>query len=140
MLTEDTTPVEPPKTPEEGYHLTEDLADQAISYLRTHKSPYPDKPLFVYFVLAPPMRRITCRRNGSASTAASSPPAGTGSGRSSSPGKKELGIIPTDADLPGGPGGCRFRGFPGWMPVNSVAAARVNGQCPQRVSARTTER
>ena len=28
-LYDGTTPVEPPATPEEGYHLTEDLADQA---------------------------------------------------------------------------------------------------------------
>jgi arylsulfatase len=48
-LTEGTTPVEPPGTPEEGYHLTEDLADRAIDYLRTQHSLVPDKPFFVYF-------------------------------------------------------------------------------------------
>jgi arylsulfatase A-like enzyme len=32
-LYEGTTPVEPPKTPEEGYHLTEDLADKAITWI-----------------------------------------------------------------------------------------------------------
>jgi arylsulfatase A-like enzyme len=48
-LTENTTPVEPPKTPEQGYHLTEDLADHAITYLRTQRSLYPDKPFFIYF-------------------------------------------------------------------------------------------
>jgi arylsulfatase len=48
-LYEGTTPVEPPKTPEEGYHLTEDLADHAISWMRTQKSLAPDKPFFVYF-------------------------------------------------------------------------------------------
>lgn len=48
-LYEGTTPVEPPKTPEEGYHLTEDLADHAISWIRTQKSMAPDKPFFVYF-------------------------------------------------------------------------------------------
>ena len=44
-----TTPVEPPKTPEEGYHLTEDLADHAISWVRQQKALMPDKPFFVYF-------------------------------------------------------------------------------------------
>ena len=48
-LTEGTTPVEPPSTPEEGYHLTEDLADRAIDYLRTQHSLVPDKPFFMYF-------------------------------------------------------------------------------------------
>ena len=42
-------PVEPEKTPEEGYHLTEDLADRAIDWVRTQKSLAPDKPFFVYF-------------------------------------------------------------------------------------------
>jgi len=48
-LYEGTTPVEPPATPEEGYHLTEDLADRAINYMRQQKALMPDKPFFVYF-------------------------------------------------------------------------------------------
>jgi arylsulfatase A-like enzyme len=48
-LYEGTTAVEPPKTPEEGYHLTEDLADRAIAWMRQQKSLTPDKPFFVYF-------------------------------------------------------------------------------------------
>jgi arylsulfatase A-like enzyme len=48
-LYEGTNPVEPPKTPEEGYHLTEDLADHAIDWVRTQKALMPDKPFFVYF-------------------------------------------------------------------------------------------
>jgi arylsulfatase len=44
-----TTPVDPPRTPEEGYHLTEDLADHAITWIRTQKSMAPDRPFFVYF-------------------------------------------------------------------------------------------
>ena len=48
-LYEGLTPVEPPKTPEEGYHLTEDLADHAISWVRQQKALMPDKPFFMYF-------------------------------------------------------------------------------------------
>lgn len=48
-LYEGTTPVEPPATPEEGYHLTEDLADHAISWVRQQKALMPDKPFFMYF-------------------------------------------------------------------------------------------
>ena len=48
-LYEGTTPVEPPRTAEEGYHLTEDLADRAISWIRTQKALMPDKPFFAYF-------------------------------------------------------------------------------------------
>jgi arylsulfatase len=43
------TPVEPPKTPEEGYHFTEDLADRAITWVGQQKSLMPDKPFFMYF-------------------------------------------------------------------------------------------
>ena len=48
-LYDGTTPVEPPKTPEEGYHLTEDLADKAIGWMRTQKALASDKPFFMYF-------------------------------------------------------------------------------------------
>jgi arylsulfatase A-like enzyme len=48
-LYEGTSPVEPPKTPEEGYHLTEDLADHAIGWVRSQKALMPDKPFFMYF-------------------------------------------------------------------------------------------
>jgi arylsulfatase A-like enzyme len=41
--------VEPPKTPEEGYHLTEDLVDKAISFIADAKQVAPDKPFFMYF-------------------------------------------------------------------------------------------
>ena len=48
-LYEGTTPIEPPKTPAEGYHLTEDLADKAINWVRQQKALLPDKPFFMYF-------------------------------------------------------------------------------------------
>jgi arylsulfatase A-like enzyme len=48
-LYDGTTPVEPPATPEEGYHLTEDLADRACSWVRQQKALMPDKPFFMYF-------------------------------------------------------------------------------------------
>ena len=48
-LYEGQTPVEPPATPEEGYHLTEDLADHAVNWIRQQKALMPDKPFFVYF-------------------------------------------------------------------------------------------
>jgi arylsulfatase len=48
-LYEGTTPVEPPRLPEEGYTLTEDLADRAITWVRQQKALTPDKPFFMYF-------------------------------------------------------------------------------------------
>jgi arylsulfatase A-like enzyme len=46
---EGTTPVEPDKTPEEGYHFTEDMSNKAIKWVRQQKALMPDKPFFVYF-------------------------------------------------------------------------------------------
>jgi arylsulfatase A-like enzyme len=48
-LYDGTTPIQAERTAEEGYHLTEDLADKAIGYIRQQKSIAPDKPFFVYF-------------------------------------------------------------------------------------------
>jgi len=48
-LYENTNPIEPPRTPEEGYHLTEDMADQAIKFIRTNRALTPDRPFFIYF-------------------------------------------------------------------------------------------
>jgi len=50
-LFEGTHPVEPEKTPEEGYHFTEDMTDKAINWVRQQKALLPDKPFFVYFSL-----------------------------------------------------------------------------------------
>jgi arylsulfatase len=48
-LFEGTTPIEPPKSPEDGYTLTEDLANRAITWVRQQKALTPDKPFFMYF-------------------------------------------------------------------------------------------
>jgi arylsulfatase A-like enzyme len=46
---EGTTPVEPPKTAEEGYHFTEDMTDKAIAWVQQQKALMADKPFFMYF-------------------------------------------------------------------------------------------
>ncbi len=48
-LYEGTTPVEPKKTPEEGYHFMEDMTDKAMAWIVQQKALAPDKPFFVYF-------------------------------------------------------------------------------------------
>jgi arylsulfatase A-like enzyme len=48
-LVRNTTVVRPPKTAEEGYHLSEDLADDAIRWLRNHKAFRADAPFFMYW-------------------------------------------------------------------------------------------
>jgi arylsulfatase A-like enzyme len=48
-LYEGTTPVENKKTPEEGYHLVDDMTDKAIKWFSQQKALAPDKPFFMYF-------------------------------------------------------------------------------------------
>ena len=47
-LTYDNHHVEPPKTVEEGYHLSEDLVDHAIRFVHDATSIRPDRPFFMY--------------------------------------------------------------------------------------------
>lgn len=47
MLYENTVAVDYPKT--KDYHLTEDLADHAITFMRQQRMSHPDKPFMIYF-------------------------------------------------------------------------------------------
>src|ERR1700722_17767436 len=48
-LVYDTHPVDQPKTPEQGYHLTEDITDKALEFINDSKAIAPDKPFFLYY-------------------------------------------------------------------------------------------
>jgi len=48
-LVYDNHQVEPPKSPEEGYHITEDLVDKAVQFIADAKQVAPNKPFFMYF-------------------------------------------------------------------------------------------
>ncbi|GAA0531893.1 arylsulfatase [Saccharopolyspora subtropica] len=99
LLFDGTKPVEPTRRPEDGYHLSEDLVDHAIDWVRDQRSLKPDHPFFVYLPFGathapyhvPPeyreryrgkfdhgwdaQREITLRR------------------------QKEIGVVPPDAEL-----------------------------------------
>ena len=47
-LVYDNHQVEPPKKPEEGYHLSEDLVDKAVSFIADSKQADPDKPFYLH--------------------------------------------------------------------------------------------
>jgi arylsulfatase A-like enzyme len=47
-LVYDNHPVEQPRTPREGYHLSKDLVDQSIQFIRDAKQIAPGKPFFMY--------------------------------------------------------------------------------------------
>ena len=46
--------IEPPLAPEDGYHLTEDLASQAIRLVQDQQQGAPDKPFFLHLATAAP--------------------------------------------------------------------------------------
>ncbi len=48
-LVVDNHSIDPPRTPDDGYHVTEDLADNAITMILDQKQTAPDKPFFMYF-------------------------------------------------------------------------------------------
>jgi arylsulfatase A-like enzyme len=48
-LVYDNHPVEQPKTPEEGYHFTDDITDKAIEFIKDAKVLAPEKPFFLYY-------------------------------------------------------------------------------------------
>jgi arylsulfatase A-like enzyme len=48
-LVQDNQPTEPPRTPEEGYHLTEDLTDHAIRYMADLRGGSPTTPFLLWF-------------------------------------------------------------------------------------------
>ena len=48
-LVYDNHPVDQPKSPAQGYHLTEDITDKAIEFISDAKAVAPDKPFFLYY-------------------------------------------------------------------------------------------
>jgi arylsulfatase A-like enzyme len=47
-LVYDNHQVEPPKKPEEGYHLSEDLVDKAVSFIADTKQADPERPFYLH--------------------------------------------------------------------------------------------
>jgi arylsulfatase A-like enzyme len=48
-LVYDNHTVDQPKMPEDGYHLTDDITDKALEFIRDAKVLAPDKPFFLYY-------------------------------------------------------------------------------------------
>ena len=94
-LVYDNHPVQPPRSPEEGYHLTEDLTDKALEFIQDAQAVAPDKPFFLYYCPGRATLRITRRRSGSRSTAASSTWATRRTGNRCSSGRSRWGSSPT---------------------------------------------
>src|SRR5262249_57302751 len=48
-LSKDSLRVEQQRSPEQGYHFTEDITDKTIEFIRDAKAIAPDKPFFLYY-------------------------------------------------------------------------------------------
>ncbi len=48
-LVYDNHTIDQPRPPEEGYHLTEDITDRALEFIRDAKAIAPEKPFFLYY-------------------------------------------------------------------------------------------
>ena len=99
-LTLDNSPTRQPKSPEEGYHLSEDLADQAIKMVLDAHVNAPEKPFFMYYATGCRARPAPHPQGvGGQATRASSTAAGTRTARPSSRNQKRIGLLPADAQL-----------------------------------------
>jgi len=98
-LYDGTTPVEPPATAEQGYHLTEDLTDRAIGWVRQQKALMPNKPFFVYFAPGATHAPHHVPKEWADKYAGQFDAGWDALREQTFARQKELGVIPPDADL-----------------------------------------
>jgi arylsulfatase A-like enzyme len=98
-LYDDTVAVEPDSSPEEGYHLTEDLADRAIGWVREQKALMPDKPFFMYFAPGATHAPHHCPEEWSAKYKGRFDAGWDALREETLARQKELGVVPQDAVL-----------------------------------------
>jgi len=96
---QDMVPVEPDRTPEEGYHFTEDMTDRAIDWVRQQKALMADKPFFVYFALGATHAPHHVRPEWSAKYKGRFDRGWDQVREETFARQKELGVIPQDAEL-----------------------------------------
>jgi arylsulfatase len=99
-LVYDNHPVDQPKSPEEGYHLTEDLTDKALEFIKDAKTIAPEKPFFLYYAPG------ACHAPHHVANEWSTPYKGRfdmgyeAIREQTLARQKELGIVPTNTELP----------------------------------------
>ena len=91
-LVHDNHQIDPPRTPEEGYHLTEDLADHAIGYLTDLRAVVADRAVLpLLHAGRVPRAAPGARARTATGTRARSTTAGTRGARRSSPASRRVG-------------------------------------------------
>ena len=98
-LVRDHTPVDPPFGPDEGYHLSGDLADEAIRSSPTCTPRPPDCPSSSTWPSGPVTRRTRRHRPTSRRTAGGSTTGGTRSGGRVLARQVEMGLFPVGTEL-----------------------------------------
>ncbi len=106
---EGTNPIEPPSTPEEGYHFTEDMAEKATKWIRQQKALMPDKPFFVYWAPGATHAPHHVRPEWSDKYKGKFSQGWDKLREQTLARQKELGAVPQDAELTG-----RSEGIPAW--------------------------
>jgi arylsulfatase len=106
---ENTSPVEPWGTPEQGYHFMADMTDKAIDWTKQQKSLAPDKPFFTYFAPGATHAPHHVPEAWSAKYAGAFDQGWDAVREETFARQKELGVIPADAVLT-----TRSPGIPGW--------------------------
>lgn len=98
-LVHDNHQVEPPRSPEEGYHLTEDLTDHAISFIADAKQVAPDKPFYLHFCPGATHAPHHVAREWADRYAGRFDEGWDAYRRETFARQKELGVVPADAEL-----------------------------------------
>ena len=106
---QDTVPVEPDRTPEEGYHFTEDMTDHAIDWIHQQKALMGDKPFFVYYAPGATHAPHHVPKEWSDKYKGKFDDGWDALRERTFARQKELGVVPSDAELTVRPGE-----IPGW--------------------------
>ena len=106
---QDTVPVEPDRTPQEGYHFTEDMTDHAIEWVRQQKVLMPDKPFFMYWAPGATHAPHHVPEEWSAKYKGAFDDGWDAQRERTFARQKEIGVIPEDAELTARPDQ-----IPGW--------------------------
>jgi arylsulfatase len=116
QLYADTTPVEPDRMPEDGYHLTEDLVDHTVDWLQAQRAATPDRPFFAYLALGATHAPFHVAPEWIAKYAGYFGAGWNAQREWTLARQKELGIVPETTELPPWPDG-----VPLWDDLDSAA-------------------
>jgi arylsulfatase len=118
---EDTVPVEPDRTPEEGYHFTEDMTERAIDWVGQQKALMPDKPFFMYYAPGATHAPHHVPTEWSDKYKGKFDQGWDRLRQETLARQKDLGVIPEDAELTARP-----EEIPAWDEINVTGDARAN--------------